>query len=1060
MSAIITMQNAVNKAFISSGGTEDILLKVTDGVISPKDVTHDIQARNIPFTVGPDSTPEFIMSKSNTHSEHFESPIRHAIVFTDTPDDIATNSSVFRFQFSLAHPNSRGEYMFTMDCVKGDGIYWDNKMVSYEDGLVVITTITHMLPGLHFMEDVGDPYQMYLSGQLYVTWAMHDKTISTIARSPFGVVCRNVIAENTMKLYKSPLPFIYEIKSYGEVSIWGRDYWWGSFDTYASASAEYSELLDQQMFSFNDNAFGNVYDLIAREDSWYGWNLAVSQHLNATAYSTKVTMLMHCLIGQNDFNQMILSRYCFWTGTAHTTYPNPWGHIFNDSRGLIKITDVLGKPLELPAFADVKLSEVELPGSSLKYWAASFKPNKEPPTSETEVPNVVVKVVFMGAEYLSLIPGFEMSFWARRVSPAHQVWVTTYTPHAASNCIHNLPIHRLYQLHQGGPTEVVKPAIRAIPELKFYLEKTYFRTVIEGDYEPGTNPFGYLAKKYTYEIKPPPEACTALTTTHNIQTSGIVIGANIESHAFNINRMGNDLDVINNEIRDIFRELQRIVDELAQITRTVTALNDLISVMLITDVVMGFATAGIGAIKGFFVAGAEGGFRIGTREAIAITEAGGKSTMSMGKGFDRIVMDGAIELRSLESTTGVFSTSLRVEGELLVNTIKNYVAGKITVGNVALFTVGLITSFIKFLETEESKIEMELLAGGGTIIALDFNAVKFFGTSASTAGHRYTGVATPDKSTWIASNMVTADLLTGLSNDPDVPAIKHFIGVIEGSTVYVRPDRSLNVINVYFEPKVTSGYLILEFTTDQSETLVNRFRIDFQDGVVTGTTVIEGFIPKDFAHNRYPPTKEVFGWKIPDEVGGYLFTGDFLVLEADVARLMSSSSDHVYNKNEVDALIQAACRPTSPLRVEGVAAPNTTITHLTTISVPSTNQSEGVHVVDFRVSYPVFASGSLGYPETLSPTDCICAVKPTGSYKELVGICVMIHDDTNEVVFASHGDYLFHVDNSSMYGIGDCIMYDGRTVNDEIPLTNRVARSIVGIITAKIDANTVAVFKS
>jgi len=121
------------------------------------------------------------------------------------------------------------------------------------------------------------------------------------------------------------------------------------------------------------------------------------------------------------------------------------------------------------------------------------------------------------------------------------------------------------------------------------------------------------------------------------------------------------------------------------------------------------------------------------------------------------------------------------------------------------------------------------------------------------------------------------------------------------------------------------------------------------------------------------------------------------------------------------------------------------------------------------VSYPVFASGTLGYPEKLwiprlfepnaplteslgcnasvSTTDCICALKPRGSYKEFVGICTSMRTDSRELTFASHGDYLFHVDNSSLYGIDDCIMFDGRTVNDEIPLTNRVARFIVEIIT-------------
>jgi len=89
MSAVITMQNAIDKAFISSSG-EGEYFKLADTTISPKDTTHDVQARNLPFSLRPDNIPEFVMSKSNTHPEHFESPVRHAIVFTEIPDGIVT----------------------------------------------------------------------------------------------------------------------------------------------------------------------------------------------------------------------------------------------------------------------------------------------------------------------------------------------------------------------------------------------------------------------------------------------------------------------------------------------------------------------------------------------------------------------------------------------------------------------------------------------------------------------------------------------------------------------------------------------------------------------------------------------------------------------------------------------------------------------------------------------------------------------------------------------------------------------------------------------------------
>jgi len=188
-----------------------------------------------------------------------------------------------------------------------------------------------------------------------------------------------------------------------------------------------------------------------------------------------------------------------------------------------------------------------------------------------------------------------------------------------SNLIVNIPIHRKFTLYQpAGSSELIgdtQPHV--VPDSKLSVAKKAVSVFIECDYEYDTNPFGYLARRYTYAITPQPEACTALTTSYNIQASGVVIGANIETHAFNINRLGDDLDVINNEISDIVREVQQIVAELSELVSAANSLNELINVLPITDMVAGFASAGIGAIKCFFAAGAEGAFELGEREAVS-----------------------------------------------------------------------------------------------------------------------------------------------------------------------------------------------------------------------------------------------------------------------------------------------------------------------------------------------------------------------------------------------------------------------------------------------------------
>ena len=102
--------------------------------------------------------------------------------------------------------------------------------------------------------------------------------------------------------------------------------------------------------------------------------------------------------------------------------------------------------------------------------------------------------------------------------------------------------------------------------------------------------------------------------------------------------------------------------------------------------------------------------------------------------------------------------------------------------------------------------------------------------------------------------------------------------------------------------------------------------------------------------------------------------------------------------------------------------------------------------------------------------DCICEVKPTGTWKEYIGICVAFVDaqsnytttpdsNTVSILFASHGDFYFTVDDSSKYSIGDTILYDGRTLHNEMVVNNKVLRMTVGVISAKIDATTLAIFR-
>ena len=75
---------------------------------------------------------------------------------------------------------------------------------------------------------------------------------------------------------------------------------------------------------------------------------------------------------------------------------------------------------------------------------------------------------------------------------------------------------------------------------RIYLREDLYYKIIDEDagYESRKNQFTYLLSNQAYEIRPKPEACSYLTTTHNFRTDGIVIGSNIETHRFMLNDLG------------------------------------------------------------------------------------------------------------------------------------------------------------------------------------------------------------------------------------------------------------------------------------------------------------------------------------------------------------------------------------------------------------------------------------------------------------------------------------------------------------------------------------------
>ena len=145
------------------------------------------------------------------------------------------------------------------------------------------------------------------------------------------------------------------------------------------------------------------------------------------------------------------------------------------------------------------------------------------------------------------------------------------------------------------------------------------------------------------------------------------------------------------------------------------------------------------------------------------------------------------------------------------------------------------------------------------------------------------------------------------------------------------------------------------------------------------------------------------------------------------------------------------------------------------------------NIIDYEIGVPVFATGVVksydfstnSWVTTTNSTNCITEVKLEGDSSTFVGITVGYVAEDGEriynnhdlnvtiksktirsILFASHGDFYFKVNDSSKYNIGDTVMVNGEVIDDETVLTQDIKNQIIGTCTAKVNDGMIAVFRS
>ena len=156
-----------------------------------------------------------------------------------------------------------------------------------------------------------------------------------------------------------------------------------------------------------------------------------------------------------------------------------------------------------------------------------------------------------------------------------------------------------------------------------------------------------------------------------------------------------------------------------------------------------------------------------------------------------------------------------------------------------------------------------------------------------------------------------------------------------------------------------------------------------------------------------------------------------------------------------------------------------TITHLAPID-------EECSINEFIIGTPVYMTGKVYVKDwenniwnksTINDSiDCISSVKTNGTWKEYLGICTHIlpkskedgQSNINEIKFASHGDYMIKVSNSSEFKVGDIVYLNEndegklefKVLTEDVVLTAKINNLTVGKVTGIIDETTLSVFKA
>ena len=500
--------------------------------------------------------PEIIIKQSNIT----ETSEGNTHTLTIIIDENAYNDYVGdMIKFELPNTINVGEVKITRE----EGGTYTCPIISYSSGqeqynLTNMPQQTSLF--LRIVSLFDNPLSLFTNGDMRIVSMVPQSTIST----PNVIKCDKIDAVNTFNLYRSPLPNLYDMKEIGELV----SYWYAYFG-YEPGSDEFNELIDGQEFRFTDDAFGSSFKLTKTGDKWDGANCCYN---------------IHEQLSKNEASSRYAQMYMKWDAVNQTIInkllPSSDDYIFPSDNPLKWLWD--NNKLAFDFYESPKFYKDGMDG---EYAWIEF--------TDTDAAYDYNKTISITID-LDIKTTCSWEF--------HSIQLT--------NVFHPI-LNQIDRLRYVKSEEIDTDYHFGRHGLYLLMPKGMIYPITDDlDYVDGTNPFAFLADKCCYTITPRPEACTTLETTYNIRTSGVVIGQNIESHAFALNSIGNTVDRAVNRVEDIQRAcetMEKQISEMKNKTDWLTVAKDVFSIaascVSIVNGIRTFATFAKGAVGGVAAAG-------------------------------------------------------------------------------------------------------------------------------------------------------------------------------------------------------------------------------------------------------------------------------------------------------------------------------------------------------------------------------------------------------------------------------------------------------------------------